>query len=422
MNRRQFIAALGLSAITSDCNDDMRKRRFLMPLATPPITPSRRYNVGHYVVIRGTQHGNATGQDSGAFSYTGGGGILISGNYSSGGIPGGHTGTANYPGLGALVRNTDGPCSSGVKGVSAYYNWGDIEIAQNVYDWTVLDADLAMCIALGVQFIPIITVRTFSAGNNPAPGALGTYLNQLPYVIAYTAGAGPGWQMSRWNATVQTRFRALVNAMGARYDSVSNFEGIATQETAVGMSNAEQTATGYTQPGFLTGLQLESDYIMAACPSGRHFGYQNFMPADQIGNSVADGRVRLGQYSQYLASKKAVMGGPDILPDLGTLQPEVYQRYEDVANTAPPNNGPLFCSMQNDSFTQATRTMTELFQWSTGTPLSSPALPANYIQFLHLDYMFWFWHIAGGGGPNFWDPQARTVIATNPSGWHFYNP
>ena len=367
----------------------------------------------------GGQIGNATGQDSGTFTYTGGGGIQIHANYVNCGIPGGHTGTANYPGLGSLVRNTDGPCSSGVKGVVLFRNWNEIEpTTQGVYVWDALDADVAACIELGVQYVVVLVVRTFTSTNNPAPA----YLNSLPYVIQYTAGVNVGYQMSRWDPTVQAGFRGLVNAIGARYDSVANFEGIATQETSVGMTAAQQTATGFTQPAFLTGLELESDYILSACPTSRHFGFQNFMPADQIGNSVADGRVRLSAYMQYMAaSHGSIGGGPDILPDNAALQPEVYQRYVDVAATAPPNNGPLMCSAQNDTFTQATRTLTQIFQWSTGTTLSGPALPGTYIQSIHLDYMFWNWHISGGG-PNFFNPDARLVIAANPSGWHYYNP
>ena len=41
--------------------------------------------------------------------------------------------------------------------------------------------------------------------------------------------------MVRWNPTVVTRFNALVKAIGNQFDSNKNFEGIATQETALGL-------------------------------------------------------------------------------------------------------------------------------------------------------------------------------------------
>jgi len=264
------------------------------------ITPVvRRYNPGHYVAVMWPgEINNALGKDSGSFTDPDGN----TGNYTNCRIPGGHLGTATYPGLGALTQATDGPCSSGVKGLVVPYYWKELETAKDVYDYTYIDADMAACKALGVQMIALIIVRTFKPSDNPAPGIAGggtdnlRYLNQLPYTINYTLSGG-GYQMSRWDSgahgtfSVQDRFQKLVQKIADRWGGDANFEGVATQETSAAMTSTEQASVFYDPNDYLTGLKFEVDAIKGAHAQWRHFGYGNFIPQGSLTQAQSDALV-----------------------------------------------------------------------------------------------------------------------------------
>lgn len=377
---------------------------------TPPVL--RNWNPGHYVWPSFAQTQSSIGQDSGTVTIAPYG--LI--NYANSGIPGGHTGNA-----GPWTANTTGPVTTGVKGIGMPYYWRAMEPTKGAYDLTQMIADVAVCKALGVQLIVMPIMRTFTndAAHNPAPGDLhgatdnARYLNQLPYSFNYTESGG-GWQISRWNNSgqnVQSRYAALIQQIANTFDADPTFEGIATQETAGNFTASEVTNTNYTPADFYAGLTFEADTIKALSTRLRHFGYANDMHG-------TGGQGFISQYYQYMAASNcSVGGGPDILPDNNQLQTQVYPNYSAVYANAHPTNGPTFCSVQDTSYTQGVRSLLELFQWSTGNTLSSPALPGGYVQFVHLDYLFW--NLRNSGAPQY-APDAALVIAANPSGWAHY--
>lgn len=389
-----------------------RHHRHPIPKGTVPPPVLRNWNPGHYVWPSFAQTQSSIGQDSGTVTIAPYG--LI--NYANTGVPGGHTGNA-----GPWTANTTGPVTTGVKGIGMPYYWRDLEPTKGSYDFTQIDADIAVCKALGVQLIIMVVMRTFTndVAHNCAPGdASGAtdntrYLNQLPYSFNYTESGG-GYQISRWNTTgqnVQARYTALITQLENRYGTDPTVEGIATQETAGNFTATEIANTGYTPTLYYAALTFEVDLIKAAGAKLRHFGYANDMHG-----TGGDGFIT--QYYQYMAASNcSVGGGPDILPDNSGLNPRVYQNYADVVANTHPTDGPLFCSVQNTSFQQGTRSLLELFQWSSGTTLSSPSLPASYIKFLRLDYIFW--NLVTNGAPQF-APDAALVIAANPSGWGHY--
>lgn len=416
-----------------------RHHRHPNPHGTTPPPVVRRYNPGWYTaIIQPGQIKNAIGKDTtGTFVDPDG----ITQNYLKCRIPGGHLGTCAYPGfVGGLNGTTDGPVTSGVRGLVVPYYWNDLEPTANNYDDGWIDADMNACILLGVQLIVMVTVRTFKnvASDNPAPGAVGTYLNQLPFNINYQLSGG-GWEISRWldvnkvgavdgqTWNVQDRYRKLVQHITTRWGGHPNFEGIATQETACNMSDVEQQSTFYDKDDYFRCLKQEADIVKAADPNIRHFGYANYIPtnayqANGAGNNQAYVDALVESYFLYMGTTGcSVSGGPDCLPDSVALQSRVYGHYDALHNTAPPNNGPIFIAWQDATFSQTVRTATQLFKWSTNQAIGAPALPAGGTVNLHADYIFENWELNNSPGFNF-DPEARLVIAANPSGWNSYTP
>jgi hypothetical protein len=262
----------------------------------------------------------------------------------------------------------------GVKGVVMRYRWRELEPTQGNYTFDRVTTELAQCAAIGTArgarfgLIVFIEVRAFD-NVQPAP----------PYLQAYTSyRASDGtYDLWRWNATVRTRFAALVQALAAQFDSHVCWEGIAVSETAtVGDTDA---ASGYTPEGFRDGLIAESNAIAAACTFGRHFFYSNFLSG---GTAYLDTVVAAGA-----ANGAMVMCGPDILPGNNSLQP-LYNRYASVNGDLP-----LQCSAQNDSHhwnstaesdtIQPFDTMQSIFDYARNT--------------LKCNYVMWTWRRSGVG-------------------------
>lgn len=392
-------------------------------LKTAPGIP-QRYYPGHYAAILPFQFSEGT-DTAGGFSFsagsTAGGPLILQGDFSTGSIPGGSTGTSKFNGA-ALVRDVDGPAIRGTfgapvcMGIVMPYEWVELEPTQNNYNLTRMIADLAQCIALGINLIPLITVRTFKSTDNPAPA----YLNRLPYTSVYNVSGG-GVQMARWNPFVMTRMDALIQKIGSTFDFCPNFYAIATQETACNLDDNNGPGGGYvgsTQDNlkynaddYLDALKAEVLSIRKWLPRGRPFSYHNFIPLDdpsiRTPNVAHGGATYANAYALFVTANGGVIGGPDLLPD-GNLNPGVYNDYVHVAAQGYPANGPSFIAAQSHSMTtqpggggnsfngNVERNMTQLMDWATSNALlTGPSLGGSKVTGLFYDHIVWNFQTSG---------------------------
>lgn len=399
-----------------------RNHRHPQPTGNPPPPPVyRNYNPGHYTAINDTQRGNAIGQDSGSIVIPSLGGTI---QFSASGIPGGHLRTAGAwtATSGPIVGPVDGNgaivSASGSRGVVIPYWWSQLETARGVYDMSELIADVAVCQYLGIQLIARIDTRTFSVNNNPAPGDPNgltdnaRYLNQLPYSIQYT-GSGGGYQISRWNKTgtqmVRTRWKLLIDQVYAAVGDHPNFEGIATQETAGGLTATEETQTGYDPDDYLAALELEIDVTNAVSKKWRHFGYTNYIPG-KAGETNAQADARVSTYFQYMVANGQVPGNPDILPDSSGIQNRVYPNFITTYGNTHPADGPTFSCAQPNSFQQSARTLQQLMDFATNTGVA-----IGNVGHLKVDYIMWQLQTSlQGAGSHVFDSECRLCITGKP--------
>jgi hypothetical protein len=248
----------------------------------------------------------------------------------------------------------------GVVGLVKRYTWRSLETAQGVYNFAEIKSDLAWCAARGMHLIMIIEDKTFVI-EKPGPA----YLDK--YDVRNRAG---GYTMVRWNTTVVQRFNALTKALGTAFDSNPNFEGIATQETALGLDSPVLKANGYTPEKYRDALINTLGTAAANMPKSRVFWLMNFL----VGN-----QSYIGNIAAALAPKGVIMGGPDVWPDNKSLQSKVYPYYTQFAGKMP-----LFGQVENvcysephmtPGFTTKYWTMNELFNYARTK--------------LHVNYMFW---------------------------------
>lgn len=398
----------------------------LMPARTSfgvgaPVLSGQRYNPGWTVATLPSQTNGWGGSGTGALGLDSGtvlnpwpGAGTI--NYANGSIPGGHTGT-----LQGLNPATDGPTLivSGnqlVQGIVQRYGWYELEPSKNSYVFQRMDADFAQCIALGVWWYPMVVTRTFTNNQIPYPNYLSSFVDPV---------SGGGYQMRRWDlVNVAPRFQALLTQIGQRYDAVSTFGGIATQETAAA------GATNYTIANYLQALKLEADAINAASPHSRQMAYQNFIPGDATGSSNAYTDMFVDQYAAYVQQYGAILTGPDLVISGGVVN-RCYPRYHAYrfggtvtqsgqTPTVFSGKGPTGLALQNDewAFTghgavQSATAIADAFAFGIGG--SSSGLKIDYCP---IDYH------TNAGNPNNqkWNNAGTNLIKANPAAFGTFTP
>jgi hypothetical protein len=251
----------------------------------------------------------------------------------------------------------------GVKGFLKRYDWRELEPTQGNYNFAEIQSDLIWCAANGMQLVVMIEDKSFRGGTNPAPTYLASYA---------VPNMGGGHTMLRWNPTVVTRFKALVTALGARFDSNKAFEGIATQETAPSLSATALSANGYTPEKYRDSYISILTAAATAMPTSRVFWYMNFMPGNNSGSY-------LGAIAAAVASKGVVMGCPDVAPDSKALQTRTYPLFDQFYGKMPlfgQVEGLVYEHLHTTSgYSTKYWTMTEIYFFAKTE--------------MHANYMFW---------------------------------
>ena len=274
----------------------------------------------------------------------------------------------------------------GVVGVAKRYTWRSLEPTEGHYDFSVLASDLNWAAANGMRLIMIIEDKTFVM-ERPDPA----YLDSLT-----PRNRTGGYTVVRWNPTVVTRFNALTKALGAQFDSNKNFEGIATQETSLGLDSQTLHAFGYTPEKYRDSYINILTTATKNMPTSRVFWLMNFF----VGN-----QDYIASIANAVAKTGVVMGGPDVWPDNKSLQNQVYPYYSQFSGKIP-----LFGQVENVCYSEPHMTggyrtkywtMPELFNYAKSD--------------MHVDYMFWVRVTQASPSDAYtWD-DALPVIATNPN-------
>jgi hypothetical protein len=315
----------------------------------------------------------------------------------------------------------------GVRGVQIRYPWVDLEPTAGTYTFgtvkttypdseRTIRADLWRCQQEGSRLIILLEDRTFD-GSNPMPADMATNPQYVQYVTT-AGGTGEGYTAVRWNATVRSRFNALVTALGNAFDSHANWYAIAFQETATGMNATQRDDTGYNA---LPEGQVYRDAIIAMLknasnkfPTSQIFWYQNFFPIPAHDYRLQEVADSIKEHNG--GNHGIVMGGPDILPDNSTLVSRCYPRYG-MPPTGSATELHLFCAMQFDSYAHTHQTASPDPRmpgdtWTLGSLWTMDQLFRWGRDNLNLKYVMWENDTQGA---QTFIPHGRDVIAANPT-------
>lgn len=249
----------------------------------------------------------------------------------------------------------------GVTGLQKRYTWRSVEPTINNYDFSEVKSDLDLLASQGSRMIVFLEDKSFN-GKFPTPPYL-----QNNHTLANRNG---GYTAKRWHPYVIERFKALVAALGSRFDSHPAFEGVAIQESSLSLNQNVLDANGYTPEFYRDALIEVLTSARASCPTSQVFWYMNFLPGNQS---------YIANIANAIATSDIAMGGPDVLPDEHALQTHAYPYYSDFKDKLT-----LFNSMQFDSYSHVHKdssyptkywTMNELFQFAKSE--------------LNVQYLFW---------------------------------
>jgi len=265
------------------------------------------------------------------------------------------------------------------------YTWRSLETSKGVYQFGELKSDLSWAASHGMRIIAMIEDKTFR-NEKAGPAYLDSYelRNNLN-----------GYTLMRWQPAVVERFNALTKALGTQVDGNKNFEGIATQETALSMAISTAKAHGYTPEKYRDAYINMLTTASTNMPTSRVFWFMNFFPGHQDYIGVIAGKV---------ASHGVIMGGPDVMPDNKSLQSQTYPFYTQFYGKMP-----LFGQVENVCYSQLH--MTSGYDTKYWTMLEL----FNYARTkLHVNYMFWVRITRPEGAAAYDWTDALPVIASHP--------
>lgn len=265
----------------------------------------------------------------------------------------------------ALLRNQSGLTAMndavrpGTVGIMKRYTWRSLEPTQGNYDFAQVQADLNWANSYGMQLIVMIEDKTFTL-DRPTPA----------YLDSKTLRNRPGgYTVLRWDPFVVTRWKALVQAL-SRFDSHPRFEGIAMQETALGLDSSVLNANGYTAEKYRDAYLDTIGSALASLPNSRVFWFQNYF----VGN-----QSYIGTIAKAMGPKGMVMGGPDVLPDSTSLVTKSYPyftQFQGQMHMFGQVEGICYKALhQTSGYATKYWTMPELFQYARDQ--------------LHVNYMIW---------------------------------
>jgi hypothetical protein len=247
----------------------------------------------------------------------------------------------------------------GVVGVEKRYSWAELERDEDRYDFSQVDSDLTLAARLGLRFVMFVEDKSFTS-TRPTPRYLEA--DTLPL-------ADGGWIAKRWDPEVLERFSRLLKAIGARFDGHPYFEGIALQETSLGLAGGRDY--GYTPEAYRDALIRLMGRAREALPSSQVFWYMNFLEGKN---------AYLADVAEAAVPHRIAMGGPDVMPDNPALLRHAYPLYRRFRDRLT-----LFCSIQNKEYALRRRspdrhgarywTLEELFEFARDE--------------LGVDYLFW---------------------------------
>ena len=199
----------------------------------------------------------------------------------------------------AFRRIADNPDFVGVK---KRYRWSDIEKRKGVYDFSEIEQDLDYLESIGKQLWITITNTSWDSRFRPIvprymlnDSRYGCGKNGRYYGVFERSSQKGGWLPCRGNPEFDKRYKALLAALGKRFNKEPSFEGINLGETSTGKNPNFRNANDK--------LKVFKEYALAA---------KEAFPDKVVMQMINYANFDLEAFADWLASNGIATGGPDV--------------------------------------------------------------------------------------------------------------
>ena len=207
---------------------------------------------------------------------------------------------------GALLRRPD------VSGAQVVYTWKSLEPAQDQYDFSGIEGDLAFVTSHDRKLFIQIQDRFFELQHRNVPA----YLLREPI---YRGGLVPqsdnpgenlpeghGWVAQQWNPAVRARFQKLLTALAQKLDG--RVWGINLPESSADIDPKKDT-TGFTCDGYFAATLENIAHARKVFSKSHVVQYTNFWPCEWENDHHYMSRT-----FEFAEQHHIGLGGPDIVP------------------------------------------------------------------------------------------------------------
>ena len=249
------------------------------------------------------------------------------------------------------------------------YTWRFLEPEEGVYDFSIIESDLARLKAMDKRlWITVVTKgRSYLPGTPSYMWNDSKYGCDPKYYSSYSSGVtGSGRIVCYWNENVQIRYAALLEALGKRFNHESHFEGLNLTETSQNTTNAKNANMGYTTEGFKQGFMKFALAAKKAFPDKTVLQMINFAPYD------------LPAFTAWAVENGIGLGGPDVLlmSEKSLLHRVAYAQYPKYHDVVPTG-----IDVQWRNY--------DKYNLDIGRANTSEELLLGAIEWLNPHYMFW---------------------------------
>jgi len=254
------------------------------------------------------------------------------------------------------------------------YLWRSIEPRKGQYDFSMIQEDYNYLRGRGKKLFIQLQDATFNANIVSVPEYLLTQKYDGGAIYQRDDNGTPeGWVAKRWNAKVQERFAALLNALGKIFDG--NIEGINLQETSIGVSSEYDPS--FSPELYMSAIKVNMLALKRAFPRSVTMQYANFMPGEWL---PWDDYGYLRSIYQYGAEIGVGLGAPDLMVERrAQLNHALAMMHESIYSV------PIGIAVQDGNFIGRTGDNTVILNRNNIVPL----LYAFAKDFLRVNYMFW---------------------------------
>jgi hypothetical protein len=189
--------------------------------------------------------------------------------------------------------------------------WYDLETSKGVYDFSSLDQYLRRLKAQPTVKRLVVRVVDRKFGTSSSGGIVPSYLLTATYnggLVRTSTGYAP----RLWEPAVMDRLIALHQAIGRRYDDDPYFEGLATEETTLSLS--EPFPAGYSHAALGRQYARLVRAARNAAPQSNFFLYTNWIGSASV----------MDDLMQALVESRAAAGGSNVFPGRKTLGQRVW--------------------------------------------------------------------------------------------------